>query len=166
MYEMTGLYSESQEQDDSSADIPQDTESESLPSTITVNTINYDPISSTSSATNCTQTNQTVTSPVGTGVLTNSSSCTDTVIKCHSRQPSSSLVDREKPLTNIMHSLDENDDDFLRDCGILSFRPKRIQKYARIKVRISSFPGILTKRISLPDICVVAINSSHITASC
>lgn len=140
MYEMTGLYSEQQDQDDSSADIPQDTESESLPSTITVNTINYEPISSTSSATNCTQSNQTVTSPMGAAsALTNSSSCTDTVIKCHSRQPSSSLVDREKPLANMIHNHDEDDDDFSRDCGILSLRPKRIQKYARIKVRRSFY---------------------------
>jgi hypothetical protein len=64
MYAMTGLYSETQA-DDSSADIPHDTETDSLPSA----TIN-----------------------ATTTVHHHHSQ--DTVIKCHSRQPSSGLVDR------------------------------------------------------------------------
>ena len=124
MYEMTGLYSEAQDaQDDSSADLPQDTESESLPSTITVNTASYEPISVVSTST--TLTNQTITAAL-TG---QNSHLADTVIKCHSRQPSSDIVSREKP-----HSNAYDEDPFSKDCGILSFRPARVQKYARIKV--------------------------------
>lgn len=50
----------------------------------------------------------------------------DTVIKCHSRQPSSGLVDREKSLTRS--------DDLSRDCGMFGCRPAAIQRFARIKV--------------------------------
>lgn len=54
----------------------------------------------------------------------------DTVIKCHSRQPSTGIIDqREK----------EHDSDLDMsgvDCGILTCRPKSFQKFARIKVRI------------------------------
>lgn len=51
----------------------------------------------------------------------------DTVIKCHSRQPSAGIIDqREKP----------PDDEHMTsvDCGILNCRPKTFQKFARIKV--------------------------------
>lgn len=54
----------------------------------------------------------------------------DTFIKCHSRQASSGLVDRERQISNSHHDID----DLSRDCGILSFRPLKIQKLARIKV--------------------------------
>lgn len=121
---MTGLYSETQ--DDSSADLPQDTESESLPSTITVTT-NFDPVQ--------TQTvivSTTLTNPAVTTTSITSSTGTDTVIKCHSRQPSASLMDREK----AHHNDDMVDEELLRDCGILSCRPVKIQKLARIKVFI------------------------------
>lgn len=119
---MTGLYSETQ--DDSSADLPQDTESESLPSTITVTT-NFDPVQTQSVTVSTTLTNPSVT----TSAIT-SSVVPDTVIKCHSRQPSSGLMDREKA-----HHIDDIvDDELLLDCGILSCRPAKIQKLARIKV--------------------------------
>lgn len=121
-YEMTGLYSETQ--DDSSADLPQDTESESLPSTITVTT-NYEPQSVTVST--------TLTNPAVTTTSITSTVAPDTVIKCHSRQPSST-ADREK----THHGDDLVDEELLRDCGILSCRPVRIQKAARIKVRNKS----------------------------
>lgn len=119
-YEMTGLYSETQ--DDSSADLPQDsTESESLPSTITVTTT-YEPQSVTVST--------TLTNPAVTTTSITSPVAPDTVIKCHSRQPSST-VDREKT-----HQVDDIvDEELLEDCGILSCRPAKIQKLARIKVR-------------------------------
>lgn len=55
----------------------------------------------------------------------------ETIIKCHSRQPSSSLVDRDKSLPNILHEVD----DLTRDCGLLGCRPIVVQKFARIKVR-------------------------------
>jgi solute carrier organic anion transporter family, member 3A len=125
---MTGLYSETQ--DDSSADLPQDTESDSLPSTITV-TANYDPsqITQTQSVTVST----TFTNPAITTTSITSTVAPDTVIKCHSRQPSASIMDREKSLHD-----DIVDDEFLNDCGILSCRPAKIQKLARIKVRVVS----------------------------
>lgn len=50
----------------------------------------------------------------------------DTVIKCHSRQPSSGLVDRDKSITRS--------DDLSRDCGMFGCRPSAIQRFARIKV--------------------------------
>lgn len=50
----------------------------------------------------------------------------DTVIKCHSRQPSSGLVDRDKSITRS--------DDLSRDCGMFGCRPAAIQRFARIKV--------------------------------
>lgn len=50
----------------------------------------------------------------------------DAVIKCHSRQPSSGLVDRDKSITRS--------DDLSRDCGLFGCRPAAIQKFARIKV--------------------------------
>lgn len=123
---MTGLYSETQ--DDSSADLPQDTESESLPSTVTV-TANFEPVQTQSVTVSTTLTNPSVTTTSIT-----SSAAPDTVIKCHSRQPSSSLMDREK----THHNCDDIvDDEELKDCGILSCRPVRIQKLARIKVRFN-----------------------------
>lgn len=67
-------------------------------------------------------------SPPGTHLHTVSHS--DTVIKCHSRQPSSGLVDRERQINHH----DDDDDDLSRDCGLLLFRPSRMQKLARIKV--------------------------------
>jgi organic anion transporter 3A len=115
---MTGLYSETQ--DDSSADLPQDTESESLPSTVTVATT-YEPQSVTVST--------TLTNPAITTTSITSTSAPDTVIKCHSRQPSAT-IDREKTL----HCDEDFDEELLQDCGILSCRPAKIQKLARIKV--------------------------------
>lgn len=121
MYEMTGLYSEAQ--DDSSGDIAQETESESLPSTTHINGL---PMATTVSTT---LTNPSVTT---TSVTTTP----DTVIKCHSRQPSAGIVDHREPY----HDVDDDDDDEMsKDCGILSCRPAKIQKLARIKVRLFYF---------------------------
>lgn len=126
---MTGLYSETQ--DDSSADLPQDTESDSLPSSITVTT-NYDLVQNAQSVTVST----TLTNPAITTTSITSSVAPDTVIKCHSRQPSASIMDREKTL----HNDDIVDDELLKDCGILSCRPARVQKLARIKVCVMIHP--------------------------
>lgn len=119
---MTGLYSETQ--DDSSGDLPQDTESDSLPSTITVTT-NFEPV-----LTQSVTVSTTLTNPALTTTSITSAVVPDTVIKCHSRQPSSSLMDREKTL----HNEDLEDDDLSKDCGILSCRPAKMQKLARIRV--------------------------------
>jgi organic anion transporter 3A len=125
---MTGLYSEAQ--DDSSADLPQDTESDSMPSTVIVHTQNV--IVST-----------TLTNPSVTTTTCITSSAQDTVIKCHSRQPSAGLMDREKSYHNNSSNSNNNnntesddDDDLSKDCGILSCRPAKIQKLARIKVSL------------------------------
>ncbi|XP_058818484.1 solute carrier organic anion transporter family member 5A1 [Topomyia yanbarensis] len=109
MYAMTGLYSEAQT-DDSSADIPQDTETESLP--VSVNTATM-----------------------------------DTVVKCHSRQPSNSvmMMERDKPLPNVLLS----SEDFTRDCGILSCRPLPLQKFARIKVFVLLLSILVTLQQAL-----------------
>ncbi|XP_050084289.1 solute carrier organic anion transporter family member 4A1 [Anopheles aquasalis] len=118
MYAMTGLYSEAQT-DDSSADIPQDTESESLP--MSVNTV--------------TTTTTTATATVDT-----------TVIRCHSRQPSNSvMMDREKPLPNVLLT----NDDYTRDCGILSCRPTAVQHFARIKVFVLLLSILVTLQQAL-----------------
>lgn len=109
MYAMTGLYAEAQT-DDSSADIPQDTEPESLPNSINTAT-------------------------------------TDTVIKCHSRQPSNSvmMMEREKPLPNVLLV----NEDYSRDCGILTCRPSAIQKFARIKVFVLLLSILVTLQQAL-----------------
>lgn len=150
-YEMTGLYSETQ--DDSSADLPQDTESESLPSTITVTT-NYDPVSIAQSVTVST----TLTNPAITTTSITSTVFPDTVIKCHSRQPSASVMDREK----AHHNDDIVDDELLKDCGILSCRPARIQKLARIKVRVMKHKStslcIINSLCILPQIFVLLLS--------
>lgn len=51
----------------------------------------------------------------------------DTVIKCHSRQPSSGLVDQDKT--------QHDEIEMSGDCGILGCRPASMQKLARIKVK-------------------------------
>ncbi|XP_063220390.1 solute carrier organic anion transporter family member 5A1 [Bacillus rossius redtenbacheri] len=55
--------------------------------------------------------------------------CHDTVIKCHSRNPSVGIVDRTEKEHPPFPSLEES-----RDCGILSLRPKFLQRFAGIKV--------------------------------
>lgn len=65
----------------------------------------------------------------------------DTVIKCHSRQPSSGLVDRDKSSTRS--------DDLSRDCGMFGCRPAAIQKFARIKVKEYANRLIMGMQISI-----------------
>lgn len=104
-YEMTGLYSEMR----GPADGDGDSSSAEIPNDTDENT-----------------------TPPGTQLhMVTSTNVPDTVIKCHSRQPSSGLV-TEKQLPG--DDDDEDEDDMSRDCGILSFRPQKIQKLARIKV--------------------------------
>uniref|UniRef100_A0A1Q3G4S9 Putative organic anion transporter n=1 Tax=Culex tarsalis TaxID=7177 RepID=A0A1Q3G4S9_CULTA len=116
MYAMTGLYAEAQT-DDSSADIPQDTEEcESLP--VSVNT-----------ATTATT--------------------SDVVIKCHSRQPSNAngvaMPDKPSQLPNVLLV----NEDYSRDCGILSCRPGAVQKFARIKVFVLLLSILVTLQQAL-----------------
>lgn len=104
MYTMTGLYSENID-DNSSIDVPADSENSENGSHVGGHSM------------------------VDGNVVPNY--VADTVIKCHSRQPSTGIIDqRDKN--------NESDDiDMSADCGILTCRPKSFQKFARIKV--SSF---------------------------
>jgi hypothetical protein len=124
---MTGLYSEAQ--DDSSSDLPQDNETESLPTSVpptAQHNINQ-PLDLTVST--------TLANP---NIVTTSISAplhyqeTTDKISCHSRQPSTSLVDREKSQNHEYIVPDEQ----LNECGIFNCRPARMQKFARIKVLI------------------------------
>jgi organic anion transporter 3A len=124
-YEMTGLYSETQ--DDSSADLPQD------PGTLLSRAVEPQSVTVSTTLTNPAVTTTCITS-----------SLPDTVIKCHSRQPSASLMDREK----TFHTSEPAIDELSRDCGILSCRPVQIQKLARIKV---SWAKVLHPEISIFD---------------
>lgn len=141
MYTMTGLYSEAG--DDSSIDVPpEDSEaSESFDRTADVAANNGH---------------------------TSGQYIADTVIKCHSRQPSSGVVDREKTLPNARRHEDDIDD-LSRDCGLLGCRPAPMQKFARIKVCSKHFPcPIFLKNLFLrtfTDIRAVAVHVSNITAS-
>lgn len=104
---MTGLYSDAID-DNSSIDVPGDSE----------NSENGSQIGST---------NMTDGNVVPNYVP-------DTVIKCHSRQPSAGIIDQQREKTT-----DCNDDaEMSVDCGILTCRPKSFQKFARIKVRTST----------------------------
>lgn len=121
---MTGLYSEAEAQDDSSSDLPQETETESLPTTaqqpldLTVSTTLANPNIVTTS----------ISAPLHYQETTDK-------ISCHSRQPSTSLVDREKSSSQNHEYIVP--DEQLNECGIFNCRPARMQKFARIKVFFS-----------------------------
>lgn len=111
MYTMTGLYSENVD-DNSSIDVPGDSETSENGSQIG----GHIGCGSVSGGGN---TGNAVPNYVA-----------DTVIKCHSRQPSASIVDQRDKQTNECNDTDE----LSVDCGILTCRPKSFQKFARIKV--------------------------------
>lgn len=70
--------------------------------------------------------------PIHDVAAANSSYVMDTVIKCHSRQPSTGIIDQRDR---------DHDDDLnmsMVDCGILTCRPKSFQQFARIKVSFFS----------------------------
>lgn len=84
--------------------------------------------------------------------VTTSASCHDAVVKCHSRNPSSGIVDRsekERPhtaypeLTAAILLRDST------DCGILSCRPPFLQKFARIKVFVLLLSFLVTLQQAL-----------------
>lgn len=142
MYTMTGLYSEAG--DDSSIDVPpEDSEASET----------FD---------------RTADNAANNG-HTSGQYIADTVIKCHSRQPSSGIVDREKTLPNNARRHEDDIDDLSRDCGLLGCRPAPMQKFARIKVtfKFSSKPKILTNLFPhiFSDIRSVAFHASNITTS-
>lgn len=59
--------------------------------------------------------------------------CHETVIKCHSRNPSAGF-DRDKSTHNSFYETPAVISSGTKECGILNCRPSFIQKYARIKV--------------------------------
>lgn len=140
MYQMTGLYSETNSGDDSSIDLAEDHigTTNAIGSTATTTTSSMLPSSNANVLANNVRNLQAKTS-----------SCSDTVIKCHSRQSSAVLGNVQHNNHSNLHGgqhnatsnnptcgLNDDDDDDLRsqDCGILGCRPGGIQKFARIKI--------------------------------
>lgn len=129
---MTGLYSEAQ--DDSSADLPQDnSESEATPNNDQDASKNIPGIQQQPQPQSVIV-STTLANPSVTTTCITSTNAIDTVIKCHSRQPSNSAGLMEK---NYQQQNEDADDELSRDCGILSCRPAKIQKLARIKVGLN-----------------------------
>lgn len=149
MYQMTGLYSETNSGDDSSIDLAEDSTlgpANMIGSTATTTTANV----LTNNARN---------------LQAKTSSCSDTVIKCHSRQSSAVLGNNPHSHKNL-HSnqtayavasgnptcgLNDDDDDLLRsqDCGILGCRPRSVQKFARIKIFVLLLSMLVTLQQAL-----------------
>lgn len=130
---MTGLYSEAQ--DDSSADLPQDnSESEATPNNDQDASKNIPGIQQQQPQPQSVIVSTTLANPSVTTTCITSTNAIDTVIKCHSRQPSNSAGLMEK---NYQQQNEDADDELSRDCGILSCRPAKIQKLARIKVGLN-----------------------------
>lgn len=105
MYTMTGLYSDNID-DNSSIDVPGDSETSENGSQIGANIADGNAVPNY---------------------------IADTVIKCHSRQPSAGIID-QRDKTNDCN--DDDDTEMSVDCGILTCRPKSFQKFARIKVSV------------------------------
>ncbi|XP_055847332.1 solute carrier organic anion transporter family member 5A1 [Episyrphus balteatus] len=168
MYQMTGLYSETNSGDDSSIDVPADSGS---PEPIM-------PQSSSSCSGNNNNINNVAAAHCSNGASTSNThrisnnhhhhhshhnSVTDTVIKCHSRQASSSLVDSRNsghhnhhPPPLSLHQQPSHDDPAFddpdlqsRDCGILNCRPFVIQKFARIKIFVLLLSMLVTLQQAL-----------------
>lgn len=70
-------------------------------------------------------------SQIGNNGIDETNYVPDTVIKCHSRQPSAGIIDQREKTTEC-----NNDAEMSVDCGILTCRPKSFQKFARINVRM------------------------------
>ncbi|KRG03279.1 solute carrier organic anion transporter family member 5A1 isoform X2 [Drosophila mojavensis] len=112
MYQMTGLYSETNSGDDSSIDATQDSSHVG-----------------------------DLAKPTKASLATTSTIAMDnTVLKCHSRQPSAAAAAAAAATsksTNADHQRDDDEDEEQfrsRDCGILNCRPYGIQRFARIKI--------------------------------
>ncbi|XP_069678544.1 solute carrier organic anion transporter family member 3A1 [Periplaneta americana] len=91
--------------------------------------------------------NATVTTNVSLNTTAGSSTacCHDTVVKCHSRNPSAGIVDRsdkERPQPAILFQ------DF-KDCGILNCRPPFLQRFAGIKVFVLLLSFLVTLQQAL-----------------
>ncbi|XP_030557469.1 solute carrier organic anion transporter family member 5A1 [Drosophila novamexicana] len=120
MYQMTGLYSETNSGDDSSIDATHDGSHVGEPSK---------PTTLTTTKTTTT----TMTTPTTTSLTT---AMDNVVLKCHSRQPSAAVTAATKcSSADHQREDDEDEEEFrTRDCGILNCRPYGIQRFARIKI--------------------------------
>ncbi|XP_055907129.1 solute carrier organic anion transporter family member 5A1 isoform X2 [Eupeodes corollae] len=173
MYQMTGLYSETNSGDDSSIDVPADSgspepimpQSSSSCSGNNNNINNHNNNAASSSGPSTSTTNPHRTNHHHQHHA-HHNSVTDTVIKCHSRQASSSLVDSRSSGGGHHHSQQQHppslphqqpsyddpaDDPDLqsRDCGILNCRPFVIQKFARIKIFVLLLSMLVTLQQAL-----------------
>lgn len=82
--------------------------------------------------------------------------CYDTVIKCHSRNPSSGLVDNERARNEAKEKTHPSFAEVaailpqdIRDCGILACRPFLIQSFASIKVFVLLLSFLVTLQQAL-----------------
>lgn len=125
MYTMTGLYSENID-DNSSVDVQADSENSENGSHID-----------------------------GVDGIVVPNYVADTVIKCHSRQPSTGIIDQR----DIKNSNENDDIDMSADCGILTCRPKSFQKFARIKVNLFFI------QISVHYFCFIYFDSTQFIIS-
>lgn len=102
---------------------------------------------STSNEEDLNESNVTVTTnvSVSTNVGSSTPCCHDTVVKCHSRNPSAGIVDRsekERPEPTLL--LQDS-----RDCGILTCRPLFLQRFAGIKVFVLLLSFLVTLQQAL-----------------
>ncbi|XP_011292792.2 solute carrier organic anion transporter family member 4A1 isoform X1 [Musca domestica] len=150
MYQMTGLYSETNSGDDSSIDLAED-------SVLASGSAN--PIGSTA-----TTTMSTVLTNNARNLQAKTSSCSDSVIRCHSRQ-SSAVLGNALHSHNNLHGnqnayavasnnatcgLNDDDDDLRsQDCGIMACRPRGVQKFARIKIFVLLLSMLVTLQQAL-----------------
>lgn len=130
---MTGLYSETGDDENSSNDsaVLEDLEvaGRSIPADDAIIVGNMHPITS------------------GGGVVSVPPSASGSVSKCHSRQASSGLVDREKSLPRKYENTME--DLTTHDCGLLSWRPESMQNFARIKIFVLLLSMLVTLQQAL-----------------
>ncbi|XP_067008279.2 solute carrier organic anion transporter family member 3A1 [Anabrus simplex] len=95
--------------------------------------------------------NTTVTTTVSAGA-SSSVCCHDTVVKCHSRNPSSGIVDRSEKDRSHSTYPDHQPAILLRDskdCGILTCRPVFLQRFAGIKVFVLLLSFLVTLQQAL-----------------
>ncbi|XP_037957068.1 solute carrier organic anion transporter family member 5A1 isoform X2 [Teleopsis dalmanni] len=158
IYQMTGLYSEANSGDDSSsADASQD-----LPNFPAEKQTIKSPVTSSVSVPGIVPaTPTTLFSNSSRNYKCNSGYATDSVIKCHSRQPSvvtdvtgvnaghGTLHSHSVVNNNNNNALSNDDELGFGDCGILGCRPRAVQKFARIKIFVLLLSMLVTLQQAL-----------------
>lgn len=150
---MTGLYSETNSGDDSSIDLAEDNALAGPANAI----------GSTATTTTTTATSNVISNNAR-NLQAKTSSCSDSVIKCHSRQSSAVLGNNPHSHNNLHGNqnayavasnnatcgLNDDDDDLRsQDCGILACRPRGVQKFARIKIFVLLLSMLVTLQQAL-----------------